>query len=79
MANVKLFKRKKSYTDSEGNNKMATNFYLQCGEEGELIAIDVHYFPNPKLDNRDPGFVGRKAVMEAFATTLPDQENPIQA
>ena len=75
MAMVQLFKRKKSYKDQEGKDKVATNFYLKCGDEGDLIAIDIHYFPNPQTDNRDPGFAGRKAVMEAFATTLPDQED----
>ena len=70
MAAVQLFKRKASYMDKNGNEKVATNFYVKCGEEGELIAVDIHYFPNPKCDDRDPGFLGRKAVLEAFATTL---------
>ena len=74
MATVQLFKRKKGYKDSQGKDKVATNFYIKCGDEGDLIAIDIHYFPNPLTDNRDPGFAGRKAVMEAFATTLPDEE-----
>ena len=74
MAAVQLFKRKKKYTDKDGNEKVATNFFVKCGDEGELIAIDIHYFPNAKFDDRDPGFTGRKAVMEAFATTLSDDE-----
>ena len=74
MATVNLFKRKKKYTGNDGKEKIATNFYLKCGEEGELIAIDIHYFPNPKTEDRDVGFMGRKAVLEAFATTLPDEE-----
>ena len=78
MANVALLKRKKPYKDTEGNDKVATNFYIKCGEEGDLIAIDIHYFPNAKLDNRDPGFTARKAVMEAFATTLPDSDEVVQ-
>ena len=73
MAAVQLFKRKKKYTDQDGNERVATNFFVKCGDEGELIAIDIHYFPNPKLEDRDPGFTGRKAVMEAFATTLSDE------
>ena len=73
MAAVQLFKRKKKYTDKDGNERVATNFFVKCGDEGELIAIDIHYFPNPKLEDRDPGFTGRKAVMEAFATTLSDE------
>lgn len=79
MAAVQLFKRKKGYTDSEGKERVATNFYIKCGDEGDLIAIDIHYFPNAKLDNRDPGFTGRKAVMEAFATTLTDQDGVMEA
>ena len=74
MAAVQLFKRKKKYTDKDGNEKVATNFFVKCGDEGELIAIDIHYFPNAKFDDRDPGFMGRKAVMEAFATTFSDDE-----
>ena len=74
MAVVQLFKRKKTYKDQNGNEKVATNFFVKCGDEGDLIAVDIHYFPNAQLDNRDPGFAGRKAVMEAFATTLPDVE-----
>ena len=75
MAQVSLFKRKVNYKSQDGKDKQATNFYIRCGEEGELIAIDIHYFPNPKCDDRDPGFLGRKAVMENYATTLPDNEN----
>lgn len=78
MATVQLFKSKKPYKDKKtGKEKIATNFYIKCGDDAELIAIDIHYFPNAKLENRDPGFLGRKAVMEAFATSLPDQEAAI--
>ena len=78
MATVQLFKRKSTYVDKDGKDRVATNFYIKCGDEGDLIAVDIHYFPNPKTDNRDPGFTGRKAVMEAFATTLPEREDTIQ-
>lgn len=74
MAQVSLFKRKVEY-ESEGQKKQATNFYIRCGEEGELIAVDIHYFPNAKCEGRDPRFLGRKAVMENYATTLPDNQN----
>ena len=74
MAQVSLFKRKVSYKGENGEEKQATNFYIRCGEEGDLIAVDIHYFPNPKCDNRDPGFLGRKAVMENYATTLSKSE-----
>ena len=74
MADVALFKRKVKYQSSDGKEKTATNFYVKCGEEGELIAIDIHYFPNAQCEGRDPGFLGRKAVMENYATTLPETE-----
>lgn len=74
MAAVQLFKRKVKF-EKDGKEKEATNFYVKCGEEGELIAVDIHYFPNSKCDNRDPGFLGRKAVMENYATTLPEKED----
>jgi len=73
MAKVDLFKRKVKYTGNDGKEKIATNFYIRCGEEGELIAVDIHYFPNDACEGRDPRFLGRKAVMENYATTL--QEN----
>lgn len=79
MAAVQLFKRKKPYVDKDGKEKVATNFYIKCGDEGDLIAIDIHYFPNPLTENRDPGFQGRKAVMEAFATTLQDSEENVES
>ena len=72
MANVALFKRKVKY-ESDGKQKVATNFYIRCGEEGDLIAVDIHYFPNTAFDNRDPGFLARKAVMENYATILPEK------
>ena len=73
MAAVQLFKRKRPYKDADGKEKIATNFYIKCGDEGDLIAIDIHYFQNPLFENRDPGYTGRKAVMEAFATTLVEE------
>ena len=73
MAAVQLFKRKKPYKDADGKEKITTNFYIKCGDEGDLIAIDIHYFQNPLFENRDPGYTGRKAVMEAFATTLVEE------
>ena len=72
MAKVDLFKRKVKYTGSDGKEKQATNFYIRCGEEGELISVDIHYFPEDSCEGRDPGFLGRKAVMENYATTLTD-------
>ncbi|MBQ8583293.1 MAG: hypothetical protein IJ488_01610 [Clostridia bacterium] len=74
MAAVQLFKRKVKYEGSDKKEKVATNFYIKCGEEGELIAVDIHYFPNAACEGRDPGFLGRKAVMENYATTLPEKE-----
>ena len=74
MAAFELFKRKVTYEDKDKNQKQATNFYIKCGENGELIAVDIHYFPNAKCEGRDPGFLGRKAVMENYASPLPEEK-----
>ena len=69
---VQLFKKVGTYKDQEGKEKRFTNFYVQCGDQ--MIVVEPKYFPNPKFDDRDPGFAGRKAVLEAFATPLPEKE-----
>ena len=72
---VQLFKKNGTYTDKEGKEKRFTNFYVQCGDQ--MIDVEPKYFPNPKFDDRDPSFAGRKAVLEAFATPLPEKEDAI--
>ena len=69
---VDLFKKKGTYTDKEGKEKMFTNFYIKCGDM--MIPVEPKYFPNPKCSDRDPQFAERKGAMEAFADILPDKE-----
>ena len=70
---VKFFKKTGTYNDKEtGKEKRFTNFYVECGDK--LIPVEPVYFPNPQLENRDPQYQGRKAVLEAFAEELPAKE-----
>ena len=69
---VQLFKKVGTYKDKDGKDKRFTNFYVQCGDQ--MIVVEPKYFPNPKFEDRDPGFAGRKAVLEAFADILPERE-----
>ena len=71
MAQVELFKKTGTYEDSNGNEKSYVNFYLRCGDS--LIPIEPCYFPDPKNENKDFRYSGRKEVLKAFATTLPDK------
>ena len=70
---VELFKKKGKYVDkNSGKEKEFTNFYVKCGDQ--LIPVEAVYFPNQKCEGRDPGYQGRKAVLEAFAVTLPEKD-----
>ena len=73
---VELFKKNGTYTDKDGKEKRFTNFYVQCGDQ--MIVVEPKYFPNDKFEGRDPGFAGRKAVLEAFATVLPEKKEAVQ-
>lgn len=44
MSEVKLLKRKVPYVDKEGKDRIATNFFLRCGDV--MIPIEVKYFEN---------------------------------
>ena len=69
---VELYKKKGTYKDKEtGKEKAYTNFYVKCGDQ--MIPVEPVYFPNAKCDGRDPGYLGRKSVLEAFAVTLPEK------
>lgn len=71
---VQLFKKVGTYTDKkDGKEKPFTNFYVMCGDA--LVPVEVCYFPNPKCDDRDPQYNGRKQVLSAFASTLPDKHD----
>ena len=70
---VKLFKKTGTYfSERDKKDKPFTNFYIECNDQ--LIPVEVKYFPNPQLENRDPGYQGRFAVLSAFAEILPQKE-----
>lgn len=68
---VKLVKKRTTYTDKNGEQKRGTNFYLQVGNE--YVPIEVVFFPNDKCEGRDPAFAGRMAVLSAIAEELPSK------
>ncbi|MCD7728696.1 MAG: hypothetical protein LUI60_02125 [Clostridia bacterium] len=70
MSEVKLFKKKGTYVDKEGKEKAYTNFYVRCGDD-TLVPVQVCYFEDK--DGRDPQYSARRAVLSAFAETLPDK------
>lgn len=69
MSEVKLFKKKGTYLDKEGNEKLYTNFYVRCGDT--LVPVQVCFFEND--EGKDPQYSARRAVLSAFAETLPDK------
>ena len=71
--NVKLYKKKGTYHDKQqGKDKPYTDFYISCN--GNMIPVEVKYFPNSAFDNRDPGYSSRRAVLSAFAELLPEND-----
>lgn len=69
---VELFKKEGTYLNEKGEERKATRFYLKCGDA--LVPIDVSYFENKEL-GRDPQYAGRKEVLKAFASTLPEKQS----
>lgn len=65
---VSLFKKISNYKDKNGEDKTATNFFVDCN--GTLIPIEVKFFADPQT-NSDPNFRGRKMTLSAFADILP--------
>ena len=70
MAQVKIFK-KISHYEKDGEQRTATNFYIQCGDM--LIPVEVTYFPD-KNTNKDNMYVARKTVLSTYAEVLPARE-----
>ena len=68
---VDLYKKTVSYQDKNGNDKVATNFYVKCGDQ--LVPVEVKYFPDKETDT-DRQYGARKTLMSAFATVLPDKK-----
>ena len=69
---IKLFKKEGTYKDKSGKEKQYINFYIQANDT--LIPFEVKYFPNPKFDDRDPGYQSRVAVLALLAQPLPEKE-----
>lgn len=70
---VSLYKKTGTYFSKEKNKDVPfTNFYVKCNEK--LIPVEIKYFPNPQFENRDPGYQGRFAVLDAFAELLPEKD-----
>lgn len=67
---VKLFKKFSNYTDSQGNERTATNFFVDCG--GILVPVEVKYFES-KETGKDDRYRERRVLLSAFAEELPDK------
>lgn len=71
MAEVKLFKKSSVYTDkTDGKEKTAINFYVQCGNA--YVPVEIKYFADKDtgVDNR---YRERKVLMTAFAEDFPEK------
>lgn len=71
MAEVKLWKKQAKYVDKDGQERTATNFFVQCG--GIMVPVEVKFFEN-KETGRDDHYRERKVLLTAFAEMLPDKE-----
>ena len=61
---IKLYKKEGTYFDKEAKkDKPYTNYYVSCN--GNMIPVQVKYFPNDNFGGRDPGYSARVAVMSA--------------
>lgn len=70
MAQVGLFKKVGKYiSKKDGKEKLFTNFFVQCGSE--FIPVELKFFEGE--DGKDFRYSSRKAVLSAFAETLPDK------
>lgn len=68
---VKLYKKVVSYKNKDGEEKTATNYFVQCGDV--LVPVEVKYFEDKKT-GEDKNYRTRKTLMSAFAETLPERE-----
>ena len=74
---VNLFKRRVPYVDKkDGKEKIATNFYVDCG--GILVPVEAKYFEDKKT-GRDDRYMERKTLLSAFAETLPECQKKEEA
>jgi len=72
LANKKfpLFFKESPYQDKDGNDRIATRFYLQVGND--LIRISIKFFGK---DGNDPQYSVRKGLVKSFAMAMPDKED----
>lgn len=68
---VELMKKKTEYTDKNGEQRTAQNFFIKCGDM--LVPIAVRYFED-KETGEDKQYATRKTLLSAFATDLPDKQ-----
>lgn len=68
---VKLYKKITPYKDKDGEERLGTSFYVQCGDQ--TIGIEPVYYQKKGSNDPDRGFVARKAVLAAFADELPEK------
>lgn len=68
---VELFKKMSTYKNKDGEEKIATNFYIKCGNE--LVPIEVKYF-EAKDGGNDPNYRARKYLLSATAEELPEKK-----
>lgn len=71
MAEVKLYKKLVPYVDKDGENRIATNLFVMCGDQ--LVPIEVKYFED-KETHVDKNYRVRKTLLSAFADLLPERE-----
>ena len=60
----------------DGKEKIATNFYVDCG--GILVPVEAKYFED-KETGRDDRYMERKTLLSAFAETLPERQKKEEA
>lgn len=69
---VDLFKKISNYKNKDGEEKVATNFYIKCGNE--LVPVEIKYFEGQNGEN-DPNYRARKMLLSAFANEFPKKES----
>ena len=68
---VKLFKKHVGYKTQTGEEKTATNYFLQCGDV--LVPVEVKFFAD-KETGEDKQYRTRRTLMSAFAEELPERK-----
>ena len=71
---VKLFKKNVGYKTQTGEEKTATNYFLQCGDV--LVPVEVKFFAD-KVTGEDKNYRTRRTLMSAFAAELPERKKDV--